>query len=303
MIIDGHVHFIESFRSVSMHGESRPTGNGCVEFADGSTARIVPEGLGEYGFAPETFIDTYMAPNAIDKAILMQAGYYGFQDLYYAEVCKQYPGKFFPACAIDPYAGNWKVILDRFLNELNFRILKFEVSEFAGLVGYHPEMKLDGPEMRRIFDVVADKGVTVVFDIGGRDQKSYQIPELDRLASDYPGIHFVFEHFLGMDRPMDEQWQQDILLLGRHENVWLGMASLPWFMNETAYPFPNSLELVEFVCSKLGSKKIIWGSDAPMIMTKIDYTQQLNYLKASDVLTDEDLENIYANAAIAAYRL
>ena len=302
MIIDGHVHLIESLRSVCAHGETRPLGNGSVMFADGGTMKIIPDNMGDRAFLAETYINNYMVPAGVDQCILMQAGLYGFQNLYYKEVESKYPGKFFPACTLDPYAENWEDILDNLINKLGYHILKFEVSEYFGLIGYHPDMKLDGPEMRRILDYVADKKVAVTFDVGDRTQTSQQIGALKTLAHDYPNIHFIIEHCLNLCSAMDAKWQDDIKTLV-NDNVWFGIASLAWFLKEYEYPFPNSLELVRYVYNTAGSEKMIWGSDVPMIMTKIDYKDSLTYLQHAKFLSEADLDNIYSKAAQAGYYL
>lgn len=302
MLIDAHAHIIEHLRGVSARGESRAIGNGCIRHANGDVQRIVPEGMGDYGFSAESYIENIMKPYGVDKAVLIQAGLYGFQNDYYAEQVAKHPDIFTGSCTVDPCALNAMDIIRRMDKDFNISILKFEISANCGLIGYHPELKLDGKEFADIFRYASEREMCVVIDVGGADQPlSYQIAEFIKVIRMYPKVRFVVTHFLGMSRPMDEAWKTDITSLIA-DNVWFDISSLPWFMNEQ-YPFNGSIKMVEFVAGKAGSERLMWGSDAPILMTRHKYNQYWDYLQHSKQLTSKDLDNIYAGAALECYRI
>ena len=302
MLIDAHVHLFEHLCGVSARGEARAIGDGCIRHANGDIQRIIPKRMGEKGFTAESYIENIMKPYGVSKAVLMQAGLYGFQNDYYAEQTEKHSDRFTGSCTVDPFAEKALDILERMIGQCHMHILKFEISVECGLMGYHPELKLNGREFLNILDLVSNKEASVVIDVGGPNQAaSYQIKELRMIIQRYPGIRFVVPHFLGMNRPMTEAWKEDIRCLVA-DNVWFDISSLPWFMKEK-YPFPESIKMVEYVSGIVSSAKLIWGSDAPVVLTRFEYNQLWNYLQHSPKLTSKDFDNIYSASAIECYRL
>lgn len=299
MRIDAHAHLIEYFLTYNGKGEGRAIGNGTVQFADGDLLKIVPDGWGEKGFSAESYIKHIMDPYRIDKAVLIQSGLYGLQNLYYAELMEKYPGRFVGACGVDPYAVNKEKIIDHMVDDYHFALVKFETSEKYGLTGIHPDMKLDGKEFQEIYAIAGEKDVAVLFDIGSYPEPSYQVKELSDMIKAFPGTRFVIAHFLGMNRPMDQRWEDDMEAVTA-DNVWFDISSLPFFMQEK-YPYDNCLKMVEYMNKKVGSSRMMWGSDAPFICVSNGFEDIYQYLEASKELTAYDLDYIYGRTAEMVY--
>ncbi|MBO7170833.1 MAG: amidohydrolase family protein, partial [Clostridia bacterium] len=133
--IDAHAHIYERLTGFGPHGEARAIGGGMVEWATGRKERFLKPEHGEYGFSYD-MLATLMEEGDIGHAVLLQGSNYGFQNSYTAEAVRKHPDKFTGAGSFDPYAKHADLIFDHLVNDLGLKILKFEMSDGYGLVGY-----------------------------------------------------------------------------------------------------------------------------------------------------------------------
>lgn len=297
MIIDAHAHVFDSYWGYGPKGESWPAGDGVIAFANGTAMRLLPEGTRGVAFTAEALLEQ-MDKAGIDRAVLLQAGLYGFRNRYVYECARRHPSRLTPAYTLDPYAASASDILG-FIDDMGGRILKFETSSGAGLAGYHPYFKIDGPEMTRVYEFAAARSGTVVFDIGSPGMASYQLDGLRKTIGLYSEIRFVVCHVLAPDGKSGETWERDMQSLAA-DNVWFDIAALPWNIREE-YPFPSSIRHVERSRSLVGAGRLIWGSDVPLLLTLMEYRQTYDYLNASQGLDTAELEKILATNARDAY--
>lgn len=299
MIIDAHVHVFDRIWGYGRRGESRAVGGGVVRFATGEKMRILPEEIQGDAFTAQELLRR-MDEAGIDKAILLQAGLYGFHNEYAHECAERFPDRLIAAYTFDPYAGAAKEILAR-IGSLGGRILKFELSYGAGLAGIHPYLRLNGAEMEPIYAFAADVGGTVVFDIGSPGTSSYRLDDLREVIRGHPGVKFVVCHVLAPDGTRDGAWERELssLVAG---NVWFDISALPWNIRE-AYPFPSSLRHAERAGAVVGTDRLIWGSDVPLLLTIMTYRQNYDYLYGSKIFDKKDLAGILGENAVRAYSL
>lgn len=300
--IDGHAHIFDHIGSMGKAGELRPLGNGNCRWATGEEFRIIPEGYGDKEFLGETLLRV-MDENGIEKAILLQGVLYGLQNEYAMEVAAKYPDRFKAAVMLDPFCRCAQQILDRFIGELGAKVFKFEVSVGGGLSGYHADFSLDGPVMMPLYEKIAQvEDATLVLDIGSPSMSSCQPEAVARLAERFPDLNIVVCHLLAPS-PSDRHNLECALPYLAHDNVWVDLSALPWNVAPEAYPYPTALEYIALAKRVLGTKKIVWGTDAPCVMTKFDYADLYTYITQSDVFTQEELEDVFYNNAVEAYFL
>ena len=63
------------------------------------------------------------------------------------------------------------------------------------------------------------------------------------------------------------------------------------------YPFIEAQEYIKLACDIVGSNKIMWGSDFPSAMNYCTYKEAYSYIENSNLLTQEEKENILYNNA------
>ena len=84
-------------------------------------------------------------------------------------------------------------------------------------------------------------------------------------------------------------------------NIWFDIAAMPKIMAPDAWPYPETVEFLGEAADIVGSKKLMWGTDAPFAATQDTYEHLADYLTETDSFTDSELEDIYYNNAYEVY--
>ncbi|MFR5410778.1 MAG: amidohydrolase family protein, partial [Enterocloster bolteae] len=126
-LIDAHTHVFEQLCGFGPRGELRPIGGGKARWANGDEIEMIPPGLGERSFTADT-LAALLRENHVERAVLLQGSFYGFQNEYVLESARRYPDLFVPAATCDPFCKEAEYLLHRFIHEKGFRIVKFETS-------------------------------------------------------------------------------------------------------------------------------------------------------------------------------
>ncbi len=234
-IIDAHVHLVQYICGFGSRGELRAIGGGRARYADGSEISLIPEELGEYDVTPEKLIEL-MDREGVEKAVLLQGNYLGFQNEYSLAAMRKYPDRLQAAVTYDPFCRNKDLILENLVEKQGARVVKFEVSTGSGLMAAHETVALDGDRMEEAFRYAEERGLVCVMDIGRAGTASYQPEALRRAIMRYPGMKFVVCHVLMPQKGGEARMEEDLRMLAL-PNVWFDFAALPANVNKgEAYP-------------------------------------------------------------------
>ena len=299
MIIDSHAHIIEHLSGMGARGEVRPVGHGRVRFLDGEEMQVIPREIGGAGFSAEQLLEQ-MERAHIDRAVLLHGLLYGLQNDYIYECVAKYPDKFKGSGSFDPCIDQAEVVLNRLIHHYGYRILKFELSTGAGMTGLHPDLKVDGEEFERVYAEAKRYGVTVVFDIGSRGMKSFQVEELIRAAIRHPEVKFTLCHLMAPNGTDFEAWRQDMKRLAARENIWFDLTAVPWNIHET-YPYPVSLRYVAEAVKLAGTGRLLWGSDVPTLLNLDSYGNLYQYLIDGKICTADGLDDLLYRTSQIVY--
>lgn len=301
-IIDAHAHVVQYIAGTGSQGELRACGNGEAMYASGHRFKMIPEGLGEYGVTPEKLLEV-MDANNVEKAVLLQGNYFGFQNLYTYDAVKKYPDRFIGAATFDPYSRNKKKIMTHLFDELGFRIIKMEVSTGSGLMSYHDTLPLDGEVMDEVYSYANDKGLVFVIDIGKMGSESSQVMALRNAIMQYPNMKFVVCHLLAPNRESEKELVEGLEAL-KLPNVWFDLAALPNNCKPETYPYPTARRYVELARDIVGADRLLFGSDIPSTLVADQYENYVKYIMNSELLTEEEKEMIfYKNAEEVFFRM
>ena len=298
-IIDAHAHIAKPIAGYCRRGELRAIGGGKARWANGDVMKLIPDGYGDMDFTAESAL-RMMDENHVEKTVLVQGSMYGFQNEYTAEAVAKYPNRFTGACTVDPFAKNCMETLNRLTEELHFHSIKFEASSGGGLMGFHNDFALDGPEMTKIYDVIAKKSMTLVLDIGDHTMESYQPMAVANIAKRYPGLRIVVCHLLAPLPKCELVLEQGLKKL-KYDNVWFDTAALPNIAAPEVYPYPTSLNAIRMAKEIVGAKHLMWGTDMPMTVTMDSYRHLMDYISTQNIFTDSELEDFYYNNAQEVY--
>ncbi len=297
-IIDAHAHIVEYFNGWGARGELRALGNGMVEYADGKKFQIIPKELGDTGFSYEKLIEV-MDKHNVERAVLLQGNYLGFQNLYVYEAVSKQPNRFIGACSIDPFCKERDSIVNHLIKDLGFRIIKMEVSNTSGLMANHNTIDLYGKEMRYIYDICRKYKCVLTIDIGRPGNPCYQIKRLKKAIEKYFDVTFVICHLASHQKNQHNLLIKNLKTLNL-PNVYFDLAALPNNTKED-YPFPNAIEYIRLAKEIVGSDKLMFGSDIPSALMKASYQEFIDYIVNSNTFEPNELEKVFYSNALKIY--
>ncbi len=268
-IIDAHVHLVQCIAGTGAGGELRSCGGGRGMYADGSTCQLLPAEWNTNQATPERILQV-MDENHVERAVLLQGGYLGFQNLYSWQAQQKWPERFLAAGAYDPYSRNRNGIVRHLFEELGLRAVKFEVSTGSGLMATHPVFPLDGEMMEREAAFADAHGLVFVIDIGKLNSPSSQIQALRRLILRHAGMKFVVCHLLA-PRQSELQEMADGLAALALPNVWFDLASLQHNVRPDAPPYPVTRRFIARAVEVVGAERLLFGTDTPQNLCSFRY--------------------------------
>jgi len=296
MIIDGHIHTFTAARGVRL-GEELITSEryGKVRRQGRGLERWMPPSFENSNFPVEMLVE-YLDWAGVEKGILLQSTVYGDHNEYYSEIIKRYPGRFAGFALVDPRGG------ERSLDRLEYVVKK---------LGLIPDIPIDLRESsyKPFWQKVVDLDAFLGIDLGWEPESSYyfQLEQLRLILQSYPNLKLLLTH-TGLGGRSFSTLAEDTLnnileLTKTGNNTMFDLAGFPLLCNDEEYPFPSAQKIVGKICEKVGSERIIWGSDIPQILKKCTYKQCLRWIKDCDYLTERDKKRILGENAEEFYRL
>lgn len=298
-IIDAHAHVVQCIAGFTSRGELRAAGGGMAVYADGQTFKMIPDGMGEYCVTPESLLKV-MDENSVEKAVLLQGQFFGFQNEYTAQAVKKYPSRFVGAGAYDPFCNKVEDVRRRLFGEHGFKIVKFELSNGSGLMAYRPPLDINGEVMRREYAYACDNGLVVTVDIGRPRNCCWQVEALAAAAKSFPSLCFVVCHLLAPQREDGELLKESLGKLSL-PNVWFDLSALAANQKPESFPYPAAVGHLKTAKNIVGADRLMFGSDMPGCLCRDSYRNLVRYISESGVFSDTELEKIFYSTADAVY--
>lgn len=302
--IDAHAHIVQAIAGFNAKGRHNALDKGYTIWDDGDLLKLIPDGYGDTDFTAEAYIKL-MDEHQIDKAVILQGHLNGYQNYYTYLAMKRYPERFTGAFSVDPYAENALAIVQRHVEVLGFRAIKFEISQGGGIHGYRGTrpFRLDtDPYISRILSYLLDyPGFVVTIDYGNWDQISHQPDAIANLARLYPTFDFVVCHLSFPHADTPNRLRAELNQWKEFDNIYTDLSAIQDIDSPDSFPFPKSEKNVRIAKEILGAKRLIWGTDAPWSATFNTYEELATWLESVDIFTKEELEDVFYNNAERVY--
>lgn len=306
MIIDAHAHVFPEVRGRIKDGETRSIGYGKMRVGQDRILRVLPPAAIETRFPPEALIE-YMDWAGVDRTVLLQGTFYGECNRYAAEAMRRFPDRFFGAAFLDPWSPGCRAMFEEATGELGFRGVKLELSEAAGLAGIHPDLRLDDPEIAWLWGELEARDYLLTLDLGAVGTRPYQTDAVRGITARHPELRIVIAHLCQPNPAVEQDAQRWALWraqvgLAQHPNVCLDTAALPAYLDHEGYPYPSARRYLRAAVDLVGPDKILWGTDAPGLLTVATYKQLVAAGWAhTDFLPKADQEKIMGLNALRVY--
>lgn len=297
-IIDAHAHVAQYICGFTSKGELRAVGGGKAQYSTGEVFQMFPPEMGDTGVSPEALLKV-MDENNVEKAVLLQGNWLGFQNEYTYEAVKKYPKRFVGAATYDPFCVKAEDVKKHLFGELGFKIVKFELSNGSGLMA-NRMFYLDGNVMNGCFSYAREKGLTVVLDIGRPRNPCWQTEALSAVISKYPQVTFVICHLLAPQKE-DVELLKETLKMFVAPNAYFDIAALWSNQKSEVYPYPTMAEHLKNAKSIVGADRLMFGSDMPSTLARESYKNIVDSVVQSGVFTESELKDVFYNTAYKIY--
>lgn len=283
MIIDSHCHVFETLRGYTGRGYVTPVGYGQVRFDNGETIRMLPPLNEETRFTAEMLL-AYMDWVGVDKALIMSHNFHGYLNDYVAACVRKWPDRFFGACSVDPFADQRDAVLKRLADDMGFRNFKLELSVDAGLLGFHPGLRLNAPRMMELWRQLNERKMTLMLDLGFLGEPANQKDEILQIVQTFPDLTIVVMHlcYPPVDSPAgDPKWVawDSMLEMASHPRIYVDISAAGLLSDDEEYPFVLRQECLKTAVDRLGAHKFIWGTDVTGFLAKATYHQGLDWVR------------------------
>jgi predicted TIM-barrel fold metal-dependent hydrolase len=191
-------------------------------------------------------------PLGIDRIVLIQMIFYGFDNSYMLDCIRQHPGVFAGIAQIDEHGSGPACEMKR-LKGLGVRGIRIR-PEKRGIANW-----LDGPGMQAMWSAGAELGVAMCPLIDPDD-----LPAVDRMCEKFPDTPVVIDHFarIGGDGQFRDSDIKLLTSLARHKRVHVKLSAF-YFLGRKQPPYTDVLPMIRRLIESFGPQRLMWASDNP----------------------------------------
>lgn len=248
-------------------------------------------GFTQRGMELSTFLPTdilhHARPSGVNRVVLVQMTYYGFDNSYMLDTIRQQPQVFKGIAVID-----WKVSHpDRTMREL----AKEGVRGFRIYPGSDsPSSWLDQAGFDKMFRCGADENLGM-YPLIDPDA----LPAVRRQCRKYPRTPIVIDHLadIGMIEKMQEADIKALCSLAEFPQVKVKLSGF-YALGEKKPPHLDIVPLIKRVYEAFGPQRLMWGSDCPFQVADETYEDSISLIRDRlDFVSAEDKEWMLCRSA------
>ena len=224
---------------------------------------------------PEMLLEL-MRANGVARTVIIQVIYYRWDNIYAADVLRQYPQYFRGVARVNPESPAAADDLSRLVEEQGFQGVRLSPAE--DVTGDWIRGPLMPPLWKRCQDLKASMNILT---------GTSRLPDIGWLVEKFPALTVVIDHMADCpaDRP-DEL--KKLLALARYPHVFVKV-SHTWSVSKLPYPYPDAQEQVKRLYDAFGPQRLMWGTDWPMVEAHCGYAKALAMVRDKmKFLNDED---------------
>ncbi len=220
-----------------------------------------------------------MAAHGVEKTVLVQVIHYRWDNRYVVDVIRRYPDRFMAVGRINPedpaaadHLSEW--------TEQGLHGVRLSPS-----VDPSGDWFADPAKMNPVFARAESLGVPLLL-LTRPPRLRDLVPLLDR----HPDLDLVIDHMADV-HPDDAEGRRLLTDLARYQRVYVKI-SHTWSISGEGFPWVDTHGLVEEVYQSFGARRIMWGTDWPVCLSKAEYGQTLAVVRdhMSAFIAPEDME-------------
>lgn len=193
-----------------------------------------------------------MKPVGVNRVVLIQMSFYGFDNSYMLDCMAKYPGMFSGVAVIDQNGA-----------QPTPKMLELKKKGVRGF-RIRPQTKkvdewLDGDCMEEMWTTGAKEGMAMccLMDAVG-------LPALDKMCQKHRDTTVVIDHLarIGVTGEIDPREVDMLCKMAKHPNVYVKVSAF-YALGKKQMPYHDLLPLIEKVYQAFGANRLMWATDCP----------------------------------------
>ena len=219
-------------------------------------------------FTPEELLE-HATPSGVDRIVLVQMSFYGFNNSYMLDSMQRFPGVFSGIAVIDENDRPRETMRKlKTAGVRGFRIHpgKRKVDEWIGSAG-----------MRQMWQTGADERLAMCALINPE-----AITSIDTMCAKHPETPVVIDHFarIGIDGLIRKSDLDNLCRLARHKPVRLKVSAF-YALGKKQSPYTDLAGMIERVLEAFRPERLMWGSDCPyQVQEEHNYRDSIELIRS-----------------------
>lgn len=232
-----------------------------------------------------------MKPSGVNRVVLIQMSFYGFDNRYMTDMIRKYPGMFVGVAVIDQDAPDPKaeMLRQKSLGCTGFRIYPKNLP---------PERWLSTDSMRTMWKVGAEENLAMCCLINPVD-----LPALSKMCDEFPDTPVVIDHMcrIGVSGTIEEEEAKLLCSLSRHKNTTVKVSAF-YALGKKKPPYLDLVPLIHRLYDAYGPDRLMWATDCPFQVVDHSYQDSIDLiLKGAEFLTADEKDAILRRTAERVY--
>lgn len=260
-------------------------------WTDDLTRYPIAAGYSKRDVAPATFcpekLFSHTTRSGVTRVVLIQIGFYGFDNSYMLEVMCRYRSTFSGVAVIDWHAPSPGRDMRR-LAEQGVRGFRIYPKDAA------INTWLDGPGIEHMFATGAEHNLAIcpLINVDA-------LPALDRRCEQFPQTPVIIDHLcrIGANEPIRDTHIERLCAMARHSKVMVKVSAFYALGKKTA-PYDDLYDLIRRVYNAFGPQRLMWASDSPYQLVDHTYEDSIRLIRDRlDFLTESDKDQFLRKTA------
>ncbi len=230
-------------------------------------------------FTPAELL-SHAKPAGVQRIVLIQMSYYGYDNSYMLRVMHDYKGVFSGVAIVDEHnqpCQHMKELAGQGVR--GFRIQP---------AGRQPDVWLSSDSMRAMWKCGADEGLAMCHLINPEF-----LPSVEQMCRRFPDTPVVIDHFarIGIDGVIRQHDLDNLRRLARYKNVSVKVSAY-YALGKKQPPYDDLGPMIRQLLDTFGPERLMWASDCPFqIQGTHSYAASIDLIRTGlDFLTAADRE-------------
>jgi predicted TIM-barrel fold metal-dependent hydrolase len=206
--------------------------------------------------APASFtaeeLQQQMKPLGVDRVVLIQMSFYGYDNSYMLDCMRKYMGMFSGVAVIDQDGPRPDIEMRKLAH---FGVRGFLIYS----KNQPPDQWLSGAGLRCMWETGADEGLAMCCLMDAAE-----LPALDRMCREFPKTPVVIDHLsrIGVTGRIEPQEIRLLCDMARHPNVAVKVSAF-YALGKKQIPYHDLAPFIKQVFDAFGPERLMWASDSP----------------------------------------